>query len=424
MIIFIYNLLLTICLIIALPFLIIFLPKKELMMRLGINRTPNDEYLWFHCASVGELNAVKPLLTAIKQKNENKNILVTTMTVTGFNSCKEVPEINQASLLPFDLVLLYYIFIKRCNPQVLIIVETELWFSLFQACKLFKIPVLIVNGRISDKSYDKYYFISKLFRKLFSHVKFVGAQSLENKKRYESLGFKNVYNTHNLKFCTELPEVNKETVRSEWHIDKNAFVITWGSSREGEEELLLSIYSKLKRNIPNLHLIIAPRHINRLSDIKILLNKKKYTLLSEITHNSNIRKSDNYNVKTNLMNSDIMIIDSMGKLVYAYATADLAIIGGSFFDYGGHNPLEPLYYETSAIIGNFHSSCRDLICKLVEDEAIVVSSTKKLSKDIISLASNKSKRKELGEKGKQTIVNNSCSVKENLYHIEKYVDLV
>ena len=405
--ILLYNILLSICLLIALPFLFIFMPKRELKMRLGLHEEGNTGYIWFHCASVGEVNALKPLLKVMKEKYPHDRILVTTMTLTGLETAKTVKEVDEATLLPFDLILLYKLLLKRYQPRLLIIVETELWISLFHACRSAKIPVLIVNGRISDSSYGKYHFLSHFVKKTFSYVSFVGAQSEEDKKRFISLGFNNVHNTQNLKFCTRLPDIDVDKTKAEWGVSKEDFVIVWGSSREGEEELILSYFRRLQRQIPNLLLIIAPRHLNRLPQIKEMSKKRRYSLLSK--------------QKKQAKESDIIIIDSMGELVHAYAVADIAIVGGSFFDHGGHNPLEPLYYKTPTIIGSFHSSCRNLVEMLVANEAIIISSRKKLVDDIIKLADDEKLRKRYGDNGKKAIDNNSCSVEQNMQFIKKYL---
>ncbi len=403
----VYNILFLVCLIIALPFLLIFMPKNELRMRLSINGKGDGGYLWFHCASIGELNAVKPLLVKVKQRYPNKKILMTTMTVTGYESASTIKEVDETKLLPFDLIILYKNFFKRFSPQALIIVETELWFSLLSACRKSKIPVAIVNGRISDKSYSKYLSVSKFVKKSFRHASFVGAQSEEHQTRYLKLGFENVHNTHNLKFCTQLPEVDTDKIRAEWKIKENSFIVVWGSSRDGEEELLLSLLKRLKRKVSNLLIILAPRHLNRLSQITELLSKTNYRMLSDNKDND----------------PELIIIDSIGQLYKAYAIADVAIIGGSFIDYGGHNPLEPIYYKVPTIIGQHHSSCRDLVQKLLNKEAIIISNKRRLLNDVVNLAKNRELRQSYGNSGKETIDKNACSVQLNLDHLEKSIGL-
>lgn len=406
MIIFLYNVLFLISLLIALPFLVIFLPRKELKMRLGLYDDGQDRgYLWFHCASVGEVNAVKPLLAEIKTKYPHIKILMTTMTVTGYENAGNTAVIDRATLLPFDMFLLYRQLIKRFMPVALIIVETELWFSLLYTCRLSKIPVGIVNGRISDKSFSNYLFLSRLVRKDFYHVSFAGAQSDEDRERYEHLGFRNVYNTQNLKFCTRLPDYDKQKTRAKWHIGDDDYVIVWGSSRDGEEEIISSLQRYLRKEIENLKFIVAPRHMKRLPEIKETLKKNRFRLLSET-----------YNPKEKMI-----VIDTLGKLVEAYSIADLAVIGGSFVDHGGHNPLEPLNYEVPAIIGEYHSKCRDLVEKLLANQAIVISNRKELYNDILSLSKDREFAEKLGKAGKQTIMKNSCSVQMNLEHLEKFV---
>jgi 3-deoxy-D-manno-octulosonic-acid transferase len=401
-----YNLILFVCLILITPFLLLLLSFTELKSRLGFitkeQKGDNNKLVWFHCASVGEVNAVKPLLQKFRTDYPQYKVLITTMTVTGLKTVRNAEIADFQALLPLDLFPLYNAIFKYYSPSLLIIVETELWFNLLLQAKLRKIPVALVNGRISDNTFSSYNFLSIFLKKLFSSVAFTGAQSELAKERFGKIGFKNVHNTKNLKFCTNLHPFDKIKIRQQWNYSKNDFIIVWGSSRPGEEELLLSLYKKLRKKIPNLRVVIAPRHLNRLSQIKQLFAAADYTLFSE----------------EGKSRSDFLIIDRMGILPQAYAIADIAVIGGSFCNYGGHNPLEAVFYEVPTIIGNYFSSCRDIVTKLSDNDGIVISRASRLAKDIIYLAENPDSRKSIARNGKETLRNNSDSVDNNLSFID------
>ena len=178
------------------------------------------------------------------------------------------------------------------------------------------------------------------------------------------------------------------------------FILVWGSSRPGEEKLLEKIYPNLKAKIPNLKIIIAPRHLTRLTEIKTLLAKHNLSFYSEMKR------------------SDIMIIDEMGILILFYCIADLSVVGGSFYDFGGHNPLEPAFYGSPVIIGKFHSSCRGSVVKLLTNNAIIVSNRKRLEEDILDLHKNPKKREEIGREARKTVIENSDSLEKNISRLE------
>ena len=404
-----YNLFAFVGLLIAIPVLCLVLPFKELKPRLGISNhdiKSSVESIWFHCASVGEVNAAKPLIESFKARFPLAKILVSTMTTTGYEVVKESKIAHYQILLPLDFYPLYRRIFKYYRPKMLIIVETELWFNLLWKAKNEGVQTSIVNGRISDKTYMQYRLLSLLFKPLFTSLRFTGAQSEEAAQRFRKLGFTNVHNTKNLKFCVTLPPINRSVKRVEWGYSKEDFIIVWGSSRPGEEKLLISIFHDLKRKIPNLRIIVAPRHLTRLNQIEQLLVSENFSIFSQ---------KDTYS-------KDILIIDSIGILTQAYAIADIAIVGGSFYDFGGHNPLEPLFYGVATIIGNFHSSCRDIVKTISERGGIVISDRNLLANDILSLAQNRVRRASIAAIGEETLSNNRDSLELTMtFLIEKSV---
>ncbi|MFA5498298.1 MAG: glycosyltransferase N-terminal domain-containing protein [Candidatus Cloacimonadia bacterium] len=398
-----YTIFGTLLLLIVTPFLFIFLPFNEVLQRLGLIKPPKfQNALWFHAASVGEANAVKPLLIALKQQQPSYSIVVTTMTSTGLNTVKSIKEVDYSTIIPFDLLLLLIPFIKRINPKAIFIVETELWPALLYSAKSQKIPVAIINGRISDRSVSRYQFLLPLLRSFFMSVKLVGAQSDLDVNRFKELDFKTVVNTHNLKFSLNLPEQNRDADRQEWSIAEDDFVIVWGSSRPGEEGIIRAILPNLQERIQKLKIIIAPRHLNRLAEVQEIFKDKKLTLLSEV-------KAD----------YDVMIIDSLGILCRAYSLADIAIVGGSFENFGGHNPLEPAFYSIPTIIGNYHSSCRQVVKELKDNGGIVVSDKETLLDEILRLYDSPIEREHLGTNGKKTLEQNHHTLDENISLIQR-----
>ncbi len=387
-------------LILALPFLLIFRSFMEIRKRYAFSLPPSKNYIWFHAASVGEVNALKPLLQEFRRRYPAEKILLTTMTITGMKTAESIRECDYVTLIPLDFLPFLLIFIKKIKPRMLVLIETELWPSLFYAAGMKKIPVCLVNGRISDNSFRKYRLLFFLIGKLYRKIVFVGSQSVLDRQRFIALGFKNVHNTQNLKFSLRLPAYDLENLRRAWNLEKEDFILVWGSSRPGEEELFARILPELQKKIPRLKIIVAPRHLKRIPQILPIFDKFSLSLLSKLQEGS-----------------DIIIIDAMNLLNRAYAMADLAIVGGSFCDFGGHNPLEPAYYSIPTIIGNYHSSCRHVVQTLLENSAVLVSSREELLSDILRLYHNTELRITLGKNARKTIEENSNTVELNLEFI-------
>ena len=400
----IFIILVQIIFIIAFPYIFFKFKGTEFKQRLGYFNKDFQNSIWVHAASVGEVNAAKPLVKALLLKHPHKKYVFTTMTSTGQETAKQIDDRIFTSFLPFDCFLMMKRFFKRINPELIILVETEFWPHMLWLAKMRKIPVVIVNGRISDKSYPLYKRFSFFWKPLWKTISAVNAQSEKDKNRFLTFKFQNVINTHNLKFCMQLPDFEKNKIRKEFGLAKKDFALVWGSSRPGEEKLLKSIYQKLNNKIKNLKVIIVPRHLYRLQEITEIFDDLDYQLYSDL-------KED----------FKILIINQMGILTKMYAIADIAIVGGSFFDFGGHNPLEPAFYKTSIIMGEHFSSCRDSVSKLLENKGILISTIERLFEDISFLYQNEKARENLGINAKRTLQENSDSLQKNLEVLERYV---
>ncbi|OQX70932.1 MAG: hypothetical protein B6D62_03210 [Candidatus Cloacimonas sp. 4484_275] len=400
----IYNLLIIILFIALVPYLLIRLGKKEFLQRMGFIDLKFKSSVWIHAASVGEVNAVKPLVKRLLEEFPEKQFIITAMTQTGKKTAEKIDKKIPVFFLPFDCFLMMRRFFNAINPKLIILVETEFWPNMLFRARLNKIPVIVVNGRISDKSFPHYKRFLFFWKPLWKIIKAVNAQSESDAYRFRLLGFNKVIITNNLKFCLQLPTYQKNSLRKQLHFAAEDFVIVWGSSRPGEEKLLHSILPQLRKKIPTLKIVLVPRHLKRLSEIKEIFSDEKYSLFSSLS-------------KPN----DIVIVDKMGALTKFYALADLAIVGGSFYDFGGHNPLEPAFYGIPIIMGKYYHSCRDSVSKLLENNAIKISNEKKLAEDIIFLYKNKEIRKKMGKNAEETLAKNSESLEKNLEILRKFI---
>ena len=319
-----YYLLLSFIYILAIPYLIFksrnskytkAIPAKFFLKD---NIPFKENGIWFHSCSMGETKAIKPL---IDNYLENANISV--ITNTGFEEAKKIsPNVRY---LPFEIFLPFWV-----NKQkVLVVMEAELWYLLFLFAKKKGAKTLLINARISDKSYKSYKRFSFFYKRIFQNIDKVFAQSEVDKYRLEELGASNVEVIGNIKLA-QLPKVNVKLEKPK------QVVITAASTHENEEKLILDAYKKEQGK-----LIIVPRHPERF--------EKVHLQILEFIKDKNI-SYQRYSIKDDF-DSDIILVDKMGILNDIYAISDVVILGGAFEKIGGHNPIEPAFFNCKIISG-------------------------------------------------------------------------
>ena len=319
-----YNLILTITYILLIPYLLY--KKREnkykdaIPSKFFLKNNPKFDFsgIWFHSCSMGEVKAIKPL---IKEFENKANISV--ITNTGFEEAKTVSQ--NVRYLPFEIFLPFWI----SKQKVLVVMEAELWYMLFLCAKRKGAKTLLINARISDRSYKSYLRFKFFYKKIFENIDKVFAQSQIDKKRLEELGAKNVEVIGNIKLA-QLPQKKLDLKKP------NSKVIVAASTHEGEEELILSSYKKEYGK-----LIVVPRHPERFLKVEELI--KDYIKDKEISFHKYSLKED--------FSSDIILIDKMGMLNDIYSIGDITILGGAFANVGGHNPIEPAYFGNIIISG-------------------------------------------------------------------------
>lgn len=307
---------------VALPLLLILPIKKKYRFSIPArfflyrNRPFHNKKVWFHACSFGETTALKPI---IDQLNESVNI--STITYTGFQKAKSYKA--HVRFLPFEIFLPFWVR----EPKTLVVMEAELWHNLFYFVKAKKI---LINARISDRSYKSYKRFKFLYRHIFKHIDVVFAQSQEDKTRLMELGATNVKVSGNIKFATNF-EVTRRFNKPERQ------VITAGSTHQNEEKLILEAFRSAKEAM----LIVVPRHPERFLEVRKLCE----------TFASTYSYSFSCFSETKALQSDIVLVDALGELINIYAISDVVILGGAFEKIGGHNPLEPAYFKNKIISG-------------------------------------------------------------------------
>ena len=319
-----YYLLLSFIYILAIPYLIF--KSRNSKYRQAIpakfflkdNDSFKENGIWFHSCSMGETKAIKPLI-----ENYLKDANISVITNTGFEEAKKIsPNVRY---LPFEIFLPFWV-----NKQkVLVVMEAELWYMLFLFAKKKGAKTLLINARISDKSYKSYKRFSFFYKRIFQNIDKVFAQSEVDKHRLEELGASNVEVIGNIKLA-QLPKVNVKLEKPK------QVVITAASTHENEEKLILDAYKKEQGK-----LIIVPRHPERF--------EKVHLQILEFIKDKNI-SYQRYSIKDDF-DSDIILVDKMGILNDIYAISDVVILGGAFEKIGGHNPIEPAFFNCKIISG-------------------------------------------------------------------------
>ena len=386
------------------PFILFRLKGRERKERLGHLINKFEKSIWIHAASVGEVNAIKTLINELLNKYPHKDFVLSTTTATGQDIARKISPKLTAFFFPIDIDFVMKRVFNSINPELIILVETEFWPNMLHIAKKRKIPIILINGRLSDKSFPGYRRFRFFWKPIWKSIVAVNAQSDKDTKRFIGFRFNNVVDTHNLKFCINLPSYKKNKLRNELGYSEDDFILVWGSSRPGEEKLLRNVFSSLEKEINNLKVIIVPRHLHRLPEIKSVFKDFDYRMYSELK-----------------ITSKVLIVDEMGVLNMFYALADIAVVGGSFYNFGGHNPLEPAFYSTPTIIGKYHSSCHDSVDRLHDNNGIIISDRNKLAEDILRIAKDEKLAKQLGKNAKRTLQLNSDSLKENLEILEKFI---
>lgn len=322
------------------------------------NFDKSKKTIMIHGVSVGEVVSLEKLIRKVKEEFPNHNLVLTTGTKTGQETAiKKMGDVADfITYFPLDIKFFVEKFLDKINPDVILIAETEIWPIFIYTAKKRNIKTYIINGRMSDESFKMYKILKPFFKNVLPMYSGIFVQSEIDKARLNEAGanINQLDVMKNLKF-----DVNKFDVDIDLNTN-NSKVLIAGSTHKGEDEIVLRVYKKLKELIPNLKLLLAPRHITRTPDVQNLIKTFNF---SYNLYSKNKQFSDN---------SDILLLDVMGELAKLYAKIDVAFIGGSFNNTGGHNPLEAIIFDKPTISGPSIKNFRDIYAILKMNNAAFV----------------------------------------------------
>jgi 3-deoxy-D-manno-octulosonic-acid transferase len=345
------------------------------------NATPVD--VWLHAVSFGEVVAAKTLIETLLKAN--KRVLVTTMTPTGSEQALRLFGTRiQHQYIPYDFPFAVRRFFKAYAPRVGIIMETEIWPNLIVEATSCGVALFLANGRISDAAYPAYQRIKWFFKPILMHFTGIFAQSSQDAERFCVLGAPetNVHVLGNMKSDLFVPDEVDAPVRFLKQLWGEARpVVVAASTHAGEEQLILSVLKPLQQLVPDVVLLIAPRHPERFDEVHKLA--KTHTIKTG-------RRTDETTIDEQ---TEVVVLDSLGELLGFYALSDYAFVGGSLVSIGGHNVLEPMALGVPVFCGPFMQNSKDLCEALVKVRAITqVQDAKTVVREIGALHQDASAR--------------------------------
>ena len=370
--------------------------------------------VWFHGASVGEVAGLDPLVKAWKKAHPDKPCFLTTTSTTGKSEVKRRVLSKENKLLPFDHPWFVSRALRKIKPAALVISETEIWPSLLFAMQKNGVPVILINGRMTERSYFKYKAIKFLLEpclEVFTKMLF---QTKDDKERFIKLGAdsgicKVVGSTKYDTGLVVLDERTRSAKAMSYGLNSNKPIFVAGSVRPGEDEVLIQSYCELLGDFPDLQFVIAPRHPERFASVEGLL--KSYSLMYT-------KRSDR------VSQSKVLLVDSIGELRDIYSVADVAFVGGTLVPIGGHNPYEPVMSGVPVVVGPHTKNVKDAVAQLKSKGAhLEVSKKQELVNTVSSLLADTSYRDKISKAAVEAYLLNAGATAKTLKEIEEALNV-
>ena len=433
--IILYNILFFIVVVLGFPFIIpvVLLSEKRrqtVLKRLGFTSLP-DEFLqsrmrhpgkkpiWVHALSVGEVLSAAPLVKGLRNFFDTEDIIFSVSTKTGFEIASEHlrDSVDAIFFFPYDIKFSVKHITGKLNPSLVIIVETDIWPNFLFEMKKRNTPVIFVNARLSKSSFVGYKRLGFFTKPLFFCFANICTQSMEDAKRFQALDVPSnrITVTGNIKFEQEfqpLPADEIEKLRQWMNIQQSQKVIVAGSTHKGEESILLEAFSMMKNDFNDLLLVVTPRDPKRAMSVYRMFESAGFSV-SFLKEMEKISAGKRF---------DVIVVDILGILKKLYAIADIAFIGGSLVDCGGHNPLEPAIFSKPIIFGQDMSDFDEISKMLVESGgAVRVHDANSIFEAVAMLIRDDNKAIKMGQRALQVFKANKGAVEKTLKVVEAYL---
>jgi 3-deoxy-D-manno-octulosonic-acid transferase len=361
-----YDLTLALAMILYWPSQVVRGTNSDLRERLGfisqeiVETLAATRNIWVHAVSVGEVMAVEGIIAGLRRDYPGHRIVLTVTTKTGHSFARQkYRDIALVLWSPVDLSIAVGRFVRAIRPVIYIVAETELWPNLFLRLSKDRVPIVMVNGRISDRAFPRYRLARKLLQNTLGRVIIFGMQSRQDADRIIEMNAdaKRVHVTGNLKF-DNVPE-GVAAAPSDYGLDGEHRVLLAASTHPGEEDILLDIFQSLKSTDPELRLVLVPRHPERAFSIAEAVGRAGFVPVLLSGKHAVIRQEE------------VLIVDSIGHLVALYSLATVAFVGKSLTVKGGHNIIEPAVFGKPIVIGPHMQNFHDITQAFLSDNGII-----------------------------------------------------
>lgn len=377
--------------------------------RLGIYREDLSKQLqgrqviWIHAVSVGETRAAIPLVKMLRKNYPEACLVLSNVTETGRKVAGRINEIDHLIFFPFDLSWIVKKVLNIISPDMILLIETEIWPNFVLEAKRRDIPVVLVNGRISDRSFPRYRMVGSILKPILECITDFCMQSEQDSRRIRHLGAptNRVTVTGNLKFDMQPPNLDANLLLSfsdELKLPKDSKIWVAGSTHEGEESQIIEVYQRLREVYPDLFLVLVPRHPERCRQVQDELAKKNVSSRLRST----LLQTDH-----DFTPGDVLIVDTLGEMLKLYAISDWVFVGGSLVDVGGHNILEAAVLNKPVLYGPHMQNFKE-IARLVRSAhaGLQVKSSEDLLKHMKLLIQNPQEGLRIGENGQHLLEQN------------------
>lgn len=372
--------------------------------------------IWIHTLSVGEVLASVPLIKRICRTYSDRPVVLSVSTVAGHEIATKSLESDVDSIFffPYDVIWSVRKVIRRVNPAIFLIVESDIWPNFLYEMKRRQVPTILANGRLSPRSFSGYKRLSFFMRSVFSGISVVCAQSKLDAQRFEAVGAaaEKIKITGNIKFDQKIDSLSDDeidTLRESMKIKPGSKIFLAGSTHEGEESILVDVFSRLERNFDELVLVIVPRDPKRAKAVYRLFASSGHTvvLMGDLKRISSTASFE------------VIVVDAMGILRRLYALADIAFVGGSLVKRGGQNPLEPAAFAKPIIFGPDMSDFHWIAEMLIESGGGVrVADGQELFRAAMGLLTDTGRARLMGERAFVVFETNRGAVERTMKILE------
>jgi len=388
-----------------------YIPAAEL------SRIRNRPVIWLHAVSVGESIAARPLLKALRGRYPGHAILVSNTTETGRGTASSFPEKDLCIYFPFDFLPAVRRTLDSIRPELVIIMETEIWPNFTREAASRNIPVILANGRISDRSFARYLKFSWFFRHALQLFSRLCMQTETDCERIIAIGASpgRTVKTGNLKYdipSRQVDQDEKRQLKEQFSIPDGLLVLMAGSTHSGEEQYVIDTYRNLLPVCDGLFLVLVPRHPERAAEVASLLERSGIPF----------RRRTSLPCRSAFKKGEVLLVDTVGEMMNLYALSDVAFVGGSLVPTGGHNLLEPASLGVASIFGPHMGNFREIAGLVLQYGAgVQIDSPAELEESCRALITSSELRRVLGQNALKLMRDNGGATERHLEIIGRYL---